>query len=64
MIPWLTILGLLPLLGAALIWLLPPSAADRARHLALATSSAVLVLVVALAARFDVSKAGEYQYSF
>jgi NADH-quinone oxidoreductase subunit M len=63
MTPWLTILGLLPLLGAALVWLLPSGAAERARHVALATSLAVLVLTVTLATRFDLAKAGDYQFS-
>jgi NADH-quinone oxidoreductase subunit M len=63
MTPWLTILGLLPLLGAALVWLLPAGATERARHVALATSLAVLVLTVTLATRFDLAKAGDYQFS-
>ncbi len=62
-IPWLTVIGLLPLLGAAVVWLLPRGAAALARVVALVTSLIVLGGTLYLAARFDVGKAGEYQFS-
>jgi NADH-quinone oxidoreductase subunit M len=61
--PWLTILGLVPLAGAAVIWLLPRAAAELARTVALVTSLLVLGMTVVLAAHFEVSRAGSYQYA-
>ncbi len=67
-LPWLTTIGLLPTIGAAVIWglLLTGSrqrAADLARWVALVVSVVVFALSVVLAIRFDVSRAGEFQFS-
>jgi NADH-quinone oxidoreductase subunit M len=61
--PWLTTIGLLPLVGAAVVWALPAASAQRARLVALATSGLVLVLALLMALRFDVGRAGEYQFA-
>ncbi len=66
-LPWLTTIGLLPTIGAAVIWglLLTGSrqrAADLARWVALVVSVVVFALSVVLAIRFDVSRAGEFQF--
>src|ERR687885_364900 len=67
-LPWLTTIGLLPTIGAAVIWgsLLSGSrerAADVARRTALAVSVVVFALSLALAIRFDVSRAGQFQFT-
>ena len=67
-LPWLTTIGLLPTIGAAVIWgsLLSGSrerAADLARWVALAVSVGVFALSVVLAVRFDVSRAGDFQFT-
>src|SRR5919202_2076392 len=67
-LPWLTTIGLLPTIGAAVIWgaLLTGSrerAADRARRTALAVSVLVFALSLVLAILFDVSRAGEFQFT-
>ena len=64
----LTTIGLLPTIGAAVIWgsLLTGSrerAADLARRTALAVSVLVFALSLGLAIRFDVSRAGEFQFT-
>ncbi|MBL8932533.1 MAG: NADH-quinone oxidoreductase subunit M [Kineosporiaceae bacterium] len=61
--PWLTIMGLLPLLGAVIVWALPNGRDQLARAIALITSLAVLGLGLGLAIGFDVSSAGLYQYA-
>jgi NADH-quinone oxidoreductase subunit M len=61
-LPWLSIMGLIPLLGAALIWALPSGSDLRARTVALAASLAVLVVGLGMSLRFDVANAGLYQF--
>ena len=61
--PWLTTLGVLPLIGAAVVWLLPAGRSALARTVALAASAAVLVVTLAMALRFDVAKGSVYQFS-
>ncbi len=58
--PWLTTIGLLPLVFAAAVWALP---AARARMVALVGSLVTLAATVAMAAQFDVAHAGDYQFS-
>src|SRR4051794_18780850 len=71
-LPWLTTIGLLPTLGALVIWgsLVGREAgepreraAGLARWIALGTSVLTFVLALALAIRFDVSRAGEFQFT-
>ena len=62
-LPWLTTIGLLPLLGAVAVWLLPKTDVRTARLVALGASLVTLAVTVAMALRFDVSRAGQYQFS-
>lgn len=61
--PWLTIIGLLPLIGAVLVWVLPHGTDQFARVIALATSLAVFALSLGMALGFDVGDAGAYQFA-
>ncbi len=60
-LPWLTVIGAVPLVGAAVVILLPRALAPRAKHVALATSLLTLLLTVLMALRFD--RGGE-QFQF
>jgi NADH-quinone oxidoreductase subunit M len=51
--PWLTVIGAVPLVGAAVVVLLPRGLAARAKHLALGISLLTLALTVAMALRFE-----------
>ncbi|WP_036345945.1 NADH-quinone oxidoreductase subunit M [Mycolicibacterium aromaticivorans] len=53
MIPWLTILWAIPVIGAALIILLPASLRQAAKYAGVVVSLAVLALSLVLAVRFD-----------
>ena len=53
--PWLTVLWALPVLGAAVIVALPPSARRVSKYAALAISLAVLVIAIGLAVGFEPS---------
>jgi NADH-quinone oxidoreductase subunit M len=61
--PWLTTIGLLPLVGAAVVWLLPKNNVRNVRLVALGFSLATLVVTLLLALGFDPSRAGTYQFS-
>jgi NADH-quinone oxidoreductase subunit M len=52
-LPWLTILGLVPLAGALLVTLLPRGRDLLAKQVALGTSLLVLVLTIAMCAAFE-----------
>ena len=58
--PWLTVIGAVPLVGALAVWALP---AAMARLTALGTSLVTLALTLVMALQFDVAKAGEYQFA-
>ena len=60
-LPWLTVLWLVPLVGAVAIVLLPPGAGKLARYLGLAVSVAVLAVSIGIALDF---KAGGPTYQF
>jgi NADH:ubiquinone oxidoreductase subunit 4 (chain M) len=62
-LPWLTTIGLLPLLGAVAVWLLPKHDVRTVRLVALGFSLATLLVTLLLAFRFDASQAGSYQFS-
>ncbi len=51
--PWLTVIGAVPLVGAAVLWLLPTSWSGRAKPLAVGFSLLTLLLTVAAALQFD-----------
>ena len=59
--PWLTVIGLIPLAGAVVLWLLPASLIDRAKHLALGASVVTLVFTVAAALQFSTSSKDKFQ---
>jgi len=61
--PWLTVIGAVPLLGSVAVAALPKAFAPRARLVALGVSLITLVLTVVAAARFDLDRAGEIQFS-
>ncbi len=60
-IPWLTVLWAVPMVGAAVVILLPASQRALAKWLSLAISIAVLAVTVLLAVRFE---PGGEQYQF
>jgi NADH-quinone oxidoreductase subunit M len=60
-IPWLTVLWAVPMLGAAIIILLPSAAKQFAKYAGIAVSVVVLVLAAILAVQF---KPGGDQYQF
>ena len=62
MFPWLTTALALPLVGAAVVALLPRSRLDAAKAVALAFSLATLGLVIGISLGFDVATAGEHQF--
>lgn len=62
-LPWLTLIGLLPLLGAVAVWLLPKTDVRTVRFVALGVSLLTLVLTITMALQFDVARAGEYQFA-
>ncbi|MFP5334321.1 MAG: NADH-quinone oxidoreductase subunit M [Actinomycetes bacterium] len=61
--PWLTTAGLIPLVGALVVWLLPSSARRLARPVALGVSLLTLLVVLAMALSFDVAQAGTHQFT-
>ncbi|MFZ0157401.1 MAG: NADH-quinone oxidoreductase subunit M [Kineosporiaceae bacterium] len=61
--PWLTIMGLLPLIGAVVVWALPNGTDAMARVVALAASLATLAVGIGMALRFDVANGGLYQFA-
>ncbi|MFV0458076.1 MAG: NADH-quinone oxidoreductase subunit M [Actinomycetales bacterium] len=61
--PWLTVIGVLPLVGAAVCVLLPGDSRWLARQLALAFSLLSFVGVVAVAVQFDLGAAGTAQFT-
>ena len=60
--PWLTAIGLVPLVGALVVFALPTGLRHLARHIAFGFSLAALVLVVLMSLRFDVAEAGRQQF--
>lgn len=62
MFPFLTVLVVVPVVGAALLWALPASARGRAREIALAVTGLELVLFAVMALQFNKSDAGAFQF--
>lgn len=60
--PWLTVLGLVPLVGSVVVALLPKSKPLLAKQVAFAISLVVLALVVVIALKFDGSSNLPYQF--
>ena len=59
--PWLTLLWAIPVVGAAVIIVLPASLRQFAKYAGLVVALAVLVLSLALAGRFD-PKGAQFQF--
>ena len=59
--PWLTTIGLVPLVGALVVALLPASVADKAKHLALGFSLVTLLFTVAAALQFRPAPTPQFQ---
>ncbi|HEV7173060.1 NADH-quinone oxidoreductase subunit M, partial [Pedococcus sp.] len=59
--PWLTVVGLVPLIGAAVVAALPAGLAGRAKHIALGASLLTLVLGVAAALQFTPGSHAQFQ---
>lgn len=60
-IPWLTLLAVVPLVGALVLWALPRGSRRLARPVALGFSLVEVLLVVAAVAAFDTSRAADHQ---
>ncbi len=59
--PWLTIIGLIPLVGAIVVWLLPSALVDRAKHIAVGFSVLTLVFAVGAALQFKTGSSQQFQ---
>ena len=62
-IPWLTILGVVPLVGSVVVLLLPRARETMAKQVALAFSLITLVLTVVLALGFDAASSAPFQFA-
>jgi NADH-quinone oxidoreductase subunit M len=62
--PWLLALLVVPLLGAAIVMLLPKNSPTLAKQFGLFVSVAVFALTVAMAASFVTSKAADFQFTY
>lgn len=60
--PWLTTLGVLPLIGSLVVALLPKSKPTLAKQIAMIVSLATLGLTVAMALQFDGSSTEPFQF--
>ena len=58
--PWLTVIGLIPLLGAVVLWAVP-GIGSRAKEIALGASVVTLVFTVAAALQFSTSSKDKFQ---
>ena len=63
MTPWLTILGIVPLVGALLVSILPAGRDLLVKQVALATSLVVLVLTVVMCVQFDAGSGDRFQFA-
>jgi NADH-quinone oxidoreductase subunit M len=61
-IPWLTILGAVPLVGSVVVLLLPRARETMAKQVALGFSLVTLVLTVVLALGFDAESSAPFQF--
>ena len=60
-LPWLTIIGLVPLIGAAVVAALPSGLADSAKKIALGVSGLTLLLTIAAALQFETGSSEQFQ---
>lgn len=61
--PWLTALGVVPLIGAILVMAVPEARSKVAKQIALAVSLIPVVLIVIMATMFDTDQAGTRQFT-
>lgn len=61
-LPWLTIIGAVPLVGAAILMLLPKGSTALAKKLALVISIIPLILTIIMALMFDPDSTAEFQF--
>jgi NADH-quinone oxidoreductase subunit M len=59
--PWLTVIGVIPLVGAAVVAGLPAGLTDRAKHVALGFSLVTLVFGIAAALQFENKSSAQFQ---
>jgi NADH-quinone oxidoreductase subunit M len=59
---WLTTIGLVPLVGAVVLMLLPAAKTELAKRLALFFSAVPLLLVIGMAFQFDADSTAEFQF--
>ncbi|WP_457254018.1 NADH-quinone oxidoreductase subunit M [Pedococcus sp. P5_B7] len=59
--PWLTVIGVIPLIGAAVVAGLPAGLTDRAKHVALGFSLVTLVFGIAAALQFENTSDQQFQ---
>ena len=59
--PWLTTIGLIPLVGALVVAFLPASVADKAKHLAVGFSVVTLLFTIAAALQFKTGSNAQFQ---
>ena len=61
--PWLTLIGAIPLVGAAIIMLVPKSSPELTKRLTLIISIIPLALLIAMAVKFDATSTAEFQFT-
>jgi NADH-quinone oxidoreductase subunit M len=61
--PWLTTIGLIPLVGGLVVAFLPASLASRARQIALGFSVVALLFTIAAALQFKAGSTAQFQFS-
>ncbi len=61
--PWLTTLGVVPLLGAVVVMLVPKAKATVAKQVALVVSLATLLLTVLMALQFKANSGSAFQFT-
>lgn len=61
--PWLTTLGVVPLVGSVIVALLPKARPALAKQVALVFSLATLALLIAMALQFDGSSTAPFQFT-
>jgi len=61
-LPWLTIVGVVPLIGAAVLMSLPKADKGSAKRVAIAFSLATLVLVIVMSLQFKADSVSQFQF--
>ncbi len=61
-LPWLTTIGVIPLIGALILLALPKESTELAKKIALGVSLLPLLLVIGMALNFDANSESEFQF--